>query len=325
MINSISNRRNRLKFTQNLWDLIELKKCGLKNALYIMSKNGSQKNKIISLSAANLYAALYNGSSFSNALKVCPFVEFGKDYISFISFAERSGKIEKTLGFLKEKLERNEQNLEKIKEASIYPVFVIILAVTAGITLYLYSSSLLSRERDNPQMIQQLYSSLILSFSFLLLFCLIAFAVLKKTLGTNKLYEAFLATGFLVKAGESLANAVSNAVNILGYDTKEGQLFADAGEKLSYGISVKNAFSLNAKEMGRGVEIEEAFFYAENSGGENELFDKIALCLNARDEKRRTICFKLIEPFFLTGTGIFLLVFLMNSVLPLLTDSSLFI
>ncbi len=325
MINRISNRRNRLKFTQNLWDLIELKKCGLKNALYIMSKNGSQKNKIISLSAANLYAALYNGSSFSNALKVCPFVEFGKDYISFISFAERSGKIEKTLGFLKEKLERNEQNLEKIKEASIYPAFVIILAVTAGITLYLYSSSLFSRERDNPQMIQQLYSSLILSFSFLLLFCLIAFAVLKKTLGTNKLYEAFLATGFLVKAGESLANAVSNAVNILGYDTKEGQLFADAGEKLSYGISVKNAFSLNAKEMGRGVEIEEAFFYAENSGGENELFDKIALCLNARDEKRRTICFKLIEPFFLTGTGIFLLVFLMNSVLPLLTDSSLFI
>ena len=325
MINSISNRRNRLKFTQNLWDLIELKKCGLKNALYIMSKNGSQKNKIISLSAANLYAALYNGSSFSNALKVCPFIEFGKDYISFISFAERSGKIEKTLGFLKEKLERNEQNLEKIKEASIYPAFVIILAVIAGITLYLYSSSLFSRERDNPQMIQQLYSSLILSFSFLLLFCLIAFAVLKKTLGTNKLYEAFLATGFLVKAGESLANAVSNAVNILGYDTKEGQLFADAGEKLSYGISVKNAFSLNAKEMGRGVEIEEAFFYAENSGGENELFDKIALCLNARDEKRRTICFKLIEPFFLTGTGIFLLVFLMNSVLPLLTDSSLFI
>ena len=73
------------------------------------------------------------------------------------------------------------------------------------------------------------------------------------------------------------------------------------------------------------MEIEEAFFYAENSGGENELFEKIALSLNARDEKRRTICFKLIEPFFLTGTGIFLLVFLMNSVLPLLTDSTLFI
>jgi type II secretory pathway component PulF len=314
-----------MKFTQILWELVDSKKCGLKNALYIMAKSSNQKNKAITLAATNLYTALYNGSSFSNALKVCPFVEFGKDYISFISFAERSGKLEKTLGFLKDKLERDEQNLEKIKEASIYPAFVIVLAIAVGITLYLYSASLLSWGNENPQMMQQLYSSLILSFSFLFLFCLIAFAVIKKTLGTNKLYEAFLATGFLVKAGESLSNAVNNAVNILGYDSKEGQLFASAGEKLSYGISVKNAFSLNAKGMGQSMEIEEAFFYAENSGGENELFEKIALSLNARDEKRRTICFKLIEPFFLTGTGIFLLVFLMNSVLPLLTDSTLFI
>ncbi len=290
-----------------------------------MAKSNSPKTNIITLTAVNLYTALYNGSSFSNALKVCPFIEFGKDYISFISFAERSGKLEKTLGFLKEKLERNEQNLEKIKEASVYPVFVIILAVVAGISIYFYSASLFSWGNENPQMMQQLYSSLILSFSFLFLFCFIAFAVIKKTLGTNRLYEAFLATGFLVKAGESLANAVNNAVNILGYDTKEGQLFAKAGEKLSYGISIKNAFSLHAKGIAQSSEIEEAFFYAENSGGENELFEKIALCLNARDEKRRTICFKLIEPFFLTGTGIFLLVFLMNSVLPLLTDSSLFI
>lgn len=325
MINSISNRRNRLKFTQILWELIELKKCGLKNALFIMAKSSSQKNKIITLAAANLYTALYNGSSFSNALKVCPYLEFGKDYISFVSFAERSGSLDKTLGFLKDKLERAEENLSKIKEASIYPSFVIVLAIIAGISLYLYSASLLSWETENPQIIQQLYSSLILSFTFLFLFCLLAFAVIKKTLGTNKLYEAFLATGFLVKAGESLANAVNNAVNILGYDTKEGQLFAKAGEKLSYGISVEKAFSGNTKGFAQSAEIDEAFFYAENSGGENELFEKIALCLNARDEKRRTVCFKLIEPFFLTGTGIFLMVFLMNSVLPLITDSTLFI
>ena len=76
-----------------------------------MAKSNSPKTNIITLTAVNLYTALYNGSSFSNALKVCPFIEFGKDYISFISFAERSGKLEKTLGFLKEKLERNEQNL----------------------------------------------------------------------------------------------------------------------------------------------------------------------------------------------------------------------
>lgn len=325
MINSIVNRKNRMKFTEILEDLVCTGNCGLKNALFIMAKNTAAKNKTVTLAAANLYTALYNGSSFSNALKICPFIEFGREYISFISFSERTGNLEKTLGFLNKKLQRHEENLIKLKEASVYPLFVICLAVIVGIVLYVYSSSLFPANQENPAQSQQLLSSLLLSFSFLILFCFVAFAVLRKTLGTNKLYEAFLAAGFLVKGGESLANAVNEAVNILGYDTKEGQLFARAGEKLSYGISLKNAFSLNNKRVSQHAEIEDAFFFAENSGAESELFEKIAFCLNSRDEKRRTVCFKLIEPFFLTGTGIFLMVFLMNWVLPLITESALFI
>ena len=325
MIEGISNRKNKMKFTEVLQELICKNNCGLKNALFIMSKNTSLNNKTVTLAATNIYTALFNGSSFSNALKVCPFIEFGKDYISFIGFSERCGNLNKTLDFLKEKLKRDNENYIKLKEASIYPIFVICLSVVAAIILYSYSSSLLSWNQENPEMVQQLYSSLTLSFSFLILFCFIAFSVLKKTLGTNKLYEAFLATGFLVKGGESLANAVNDAVNILGYETKEGQLFANAGEKLSYGIGLKDSFALNSNRIFHKSEIEDAFFYAENSGGENEIFEKIALWLNSRDEKRRTICFKLIEPFFLTGTGIFLMVFLMNSVLPLLTDYTLVI
>ena len=142
-------------------------------------------------------------------------------------------------------------------------------------------------------------------------------------LGTNKLYEAFLAAGFLIKGGESLANAVNNAVTILGYDSKEGQLFAKAGKKLSYGVSLKTAFELNTLNTSLQQELEEAFFFAENSGDESEVFEKIALWINARDEKIRTICFKLLEPFFICGTGIFLLVFLMNLVLPIFTQSTI--
>ncbi len=325
MTNKFSNRKKRMKFTQILEELICSKGCKLKNALFIMGKNNAVKHNEIALAASNIYMALYNGRSFSNALATCPFIDFGKSYISFISFAERCGCLEQSLGFLKEKLKRQEDNLTKLKEASAYPSFIILLAVATGIVLYIYSSALLSWQEENPVFVHQLTVSLIFSFSFLIFYCFIAFVILRKTFGTNKLYEAFLATGFLVKGGESLANAVKYAVNILGYDTKEGQLFAKAGENLSYGISLKNAFVLNSLSGGQRAEIEEAFFYAENSGGENDVFEKIALCLNSRDEKRRLICFKLIEPFFLTGTGIFLLIFLMNSVLPLLTNGAMFI
>ena len=77
--------------------------------------------------------------------------------------------------------------------------------------------------------------------------------------------------------------------------------------------------------MSRYIVVEEAFFYAENSGGENDVFEKIASWINSRDEKRRAICFKLVEPFFISGTGLFLLVFLVNLVLPMMTQSMNFL
>jgi type II secretory pathway component PulF len=71
--------------------------------------------------------------------------------------------------------------------------------------------------------------------------------------------------------------------------------------------------------------LDQAFFYAENSGGENDVFEKIALWLNTRNEKKRSICIKLIEPVFISGTGIFLLIFLVNLVLPLFSEGTYFL
>ena len=317
------NRNNRQKFTETLAELVCEKKLGLKNSLFLISKNTNQKNDSVTLAAANLYEALMNGISFSNALKVCPYIEFDLLYISFITFAERAGCLEKTLLFLKQKCIREQENISRVIEACVYPVFVVILAIAAGCFLFPYSKSMMSMNPEASVTDQTLFSSIGFAFCFLIVFCVISFFILYRLLGTNKLYEAFLAMGFLIKGGESLANAVKDAVIILGYDSKEGRFFARAGENLSYGISLKESFRLWKNSLGN--ELDEAFFYAENSGGENDVFEKIALWLNSRDERRRTICFKLIEPFFVSGTGIFLLVFLINLILPMLSQNSFFL
>ena len=326
-MSSLTNRNDKAKFTAMLTELVCEKKCSLKKALEIICKNKSKKNKRISLAAENIIKALLDGFPFSTALKLCPFIEFDKLYVSFIRFAERCGCLEKSLDFLNRKCRREQQNAFKVVEASVYPVFVILLSVAAAVLLTSYSSSFDELTGGNLQLKQDFYSTIIIAFSFLIMFCTIAFFVLKRTLGTNKLYEAFLATGFLVKGGESLANAVRNAVNILGYETKEGQLFVKAGEKLFYGMNLRSSFDVSNTLWNSLLrsELEEAFFYAENSGGENDVFEKIALWLNSRDEKRRAVCFKLVEPFFISGTGIFLLVFLANLVLPMMTESAMFL
>lgn len=324
MINSFSNRIARLRFTQNLEELVCKKNCRIQKALFLLSQNKSSRNRNVTNAAAFLYESLLNGSAFSAALKLCPFIDFDLVYISFIGFAERCGNLEATLSYLNKKCLRENENYSRVIEASAYPVFVVIMAVAAGILLYSYSYSLLfGMDGQNEQWLTQLTSSLVLSFIFLFLFCITAIFVLKKSLGTNKLYEAFLAAGFLIKGGESLSNAVKDAVNILGYESKEGQLFASAGEKLSYGLGLKDSFLVHTWNVSLKTELEDAFFYAENSGGENDVFERIAAWLNSCDEKRRIVCFKLIEPFFICGTGIFLMVFLINAVLPLFTQGML--
>lgn len=321
---TLSNRNARLHFTQKLEELVCSKNCGIQRALYILSRNTSSHYKTVTQAADYIYNSLLSGNSFSAALKLCTVIEFDLVYISFICFAERCGTLEKTLSYLRKKCERENENFSRVIEASVYPVFVIIMAVAAGILLYSYSFSLLSgMEENSNELISRLVASLILSFSFLILFCATAILILKKSLGTDKLYEAFLAAGFLIKGGESLSNAVKDAVSILGYETKEGQLFARAGEKLSYGLSLKDSFTVNSWNGVIKQELEEAFFYAENSGGESDVFEKIAVWLATCDEKRRIICFKLIEPFFICGTGIFLLMFLLNAILPLFAQTTL--
>ena len=230
------------------------------------------------------------------------------------------------LVFLSSKCERETENISKVFQASVYPVFVIILSCFAGAFLYFYMKTNFSASDSSSSLFNNpdFYSCILLSFGFLILFCITAFFFLKKTLGINKLYEAFLAMGFLTKGGESIANAVSDAVNILGYETKEGRLFAAAGKNLSYGFGLKDSFALNSWNNSIRYELEEAFFYAENSGGENDVFEKIALWLNSRDEKRKALCFKLLEPFFISGTGIFLLIFLMNLVLPMFSELTMY-
>ena len=326
MSHIFSNRKNKRKFTEILTDMVCYKQFDLQHALELMKQQSGKNKQITSAAASAIYEHMLSGETYSDALKLCSEIDFDTVYISFIRFAQRCGCLEKTLEFLNARCIREEENISRIIQVSAYPLFVILTAVFSGLFLYFYADSSISDSLifQNIQLGTDFYYGIILSFGFLIVFSTSVFLFLKKTLGINRLYEAFLTMGFLIKGGESLANAVNDAVNILGYDSKEGRLFAQAGRNLSYGAGLKDAFALNSWSTTVRSELEEAFFYAEKSGGENDVFEKIALWLNSRDEKRRNLCLKLIEPFFILGTGIFLMIFLFNLAIPFFSELSVF-
>lgn len=316
----VMNRKKVKFFTDSLYSLVVLQMLELPKALEILKQNLNSKKKFVHMTAGieELIISLENGNSFSEALELCQEFHFDETYSLFMKFAEKSGNLKETISYLQNRCKRKEENFNRVFEAVIYPVFVIVLAIACVIFLGFYSASLGPNELISGETMFS-FQSLSRGFIFLLVYSLGGTWFIRKALGEDKLYEAFLAAGFLVKNGESFSSAIETAGTILGQESQEGKLFDGVKEKLEYGFDLKNAF--NFENNRKAETLEDAFFYAENSGKEDEIFEKVAEKLRIDGDKRRNICLKLIEPIFITGTGIFLLLILMNTVLPLLSGS----
>ncbi len=290
-----------LEFTKTLYELFVLQKISLSESLMIMSSK--PKADAVSKTATCIYKALETGSTFSNALKTCSPLSFDEVYISFICIAEKNGDLKSALSYLKQKLERQKNCRKKIAEASVYPAFVVLLAVTASVFIGVYTKT-----AD--------YFLLFEYVSVLLVVCLLMYFLIVKLLGDNCLFEAFSAVGFLVKSGIELTEAVGCAIQIAGPSTKNGRLFENARINLSYGMDLQTAFNCCDKNS----RLYEAFYYADIAGSKNDLFEKIASNLDAEKERMRTVCFSLIEPLFIVVTGIFILAILMTFFMPLINE-----
>lgn len=299
------------KFTKVLYELVVEKNLSIEESLKIISKNYSKTRNnlnsffggnVITKTACFLLDEMMNGAILSNSMRRCSYINFGDIYISFINCAERSGNIKETLTYLKKKYERKKENQFKLVEAVIYPVVVICLAV--GGILFLHISNLF-----------EINNNVIFYISVLLFITVLIFIGIFKALSENKLYEAFLAVGFLLKAGVNLYDAVGYGGQILGITTKYGEKFQEAREKLLLGMDLEQAFCL-------GEKYSNAFFYADKGGGKIEVFEKMANWIGDIDEKKRSICISLIEPISILITGVFLIIVVANIFMPYISQFS---
>lgn len=107
----------------------------IQDALSIISKSKLSKN--LRKMVVNLSKRIKEGSSFNNALKE-ESKSFSNYYISSIKSGEESGNIGKFLENIYTFLEKQEKFERKMKNASFYPFFVLILAVFVVIALTSY-------------------------------------------------------------------------------------------------------------------------------------------------------------------------------------------
>lgn len=285
------------KFTRELCELYVNKNMSVTESLYLMSCKPKGKVKKTS---EFLYKSLEKGIPLSNALKNNPYIDFDRVYVMFILFAEQSGNLKRTIQYLDSKCKRSRDNKTKVITAFLYPAFVVFLSFF----LCLFLNRFLQVDHK-----EKIYKA----FFFLIIVCSFLFILIYKMIGNNRLYEAFLGTDILVKSGISVSAAAECGAMIVGINSKIGKLFMDAGEKIEYGMNLKTAFNFNG-------EFEDAFYYADVTGGENDVFEKVAFWIKEKLDKRRIICMQLIEPLFIAVTGSFLLILVFNFFLPVMNN-----
>lgn len=312
------NKVHLSNFTSRLYELLE-EKITLVRSLEIMSEccgKVSFEKKV----SAEMLGFMREGSSFSACLRKSSFLNFDEIYISFVTFAEKTGNLIQTMDFLKRRCERQKENTERLMEVLVYPVFVILMTFISVIILFgLECTGKLKVITDlNGIDTGVFFQGILKALFFLFTFSVLAFVFIHKALGENRLKEAFLGINFLVSSGAVVSEAVGEAVKIVGPETKEGRFLAELKIKMEYGMSLSQV--MNEKNAMLKSHLAEAFYYAEQTGETEKLFAGISEYLIKEQEKRKKICMTVIEPSFLTATGVFLLLIVINIFLPLMNS-----
>jgi type IV pilus assembly protein PilC len=96
------------------------------NALYYQTTNASLREAIFQISTD-----IDSGITLSQALEKQGHIFF-EFYVNLIQSAEVTGQVEESMGFLADFLEKEMVLVDKVRNALIYPVFVIVMAVVVG-------------------------------------------------------------------------------------------------------------------------------------------------------------------------------------------------
>ncbi|MCF0242876.1 MAG: type II secretion system F family protein [Treponema sp.] len=307
-------------FTESLYELIS-ENLSLYKVLKILSESKITSYKIRK-TCQELAEEVSCGTCFSNALAKNKNISFDKTYISFIAFSEENVDLKSILLFLLERCRRKTENFRQISAAMIYPLFVIFLLLSALIIFFIFGNKIFAGYDFSFLFEKKIFKKILLSLLPSVFVTFLFFKEFYKKSSDNKLYEAFLASGFLVKEGINVASSVGMA-SLVVENSREGKMFEEAKYALEKGMDLRTAFLGNRKIKGIYSSIEMSLYLAEETGNKELVFLKIAEMLNRKNERERKIFLSLVEPVLIGSTGLIFLSVVIQFVLPFFTGMGL--
>lgn len=144
---------------------------------------GETENRALAKRLAEIADDIQGGGTISGSLSKHPDI-FTSFYVNMIKAGEESGKLDETFNFLAEYLDRNYEVSSKVKNALIYPAFVIstfvaVMALMLTVVIPKISSIIISSGQDIPVYTQIVItiSNILIDFGPLILILLVIGAI----------------------------------------------------------------------------------------------------------------------------------------------------
>ena len=305
-----------LHFTELLLTLIK-GNTGLVDALHILSREGIERR--VRESALSLLMFMKRGYGFSESLNLIRnrMIFFNSMYITLIAAAEITGAVDNVLEQIKKDLQRRKHVTENAFNIMIYPVIVIIIAVTGTVLLIFKGMPLLVVEEYlSEEIIKKAANGIFLAGIILLIGGIILFTAYFRIfcLDSNE-FRIFYMLDFLLKNNVTILDTITQCITGIK-DIKYSDALMNIKKDITNGISFSRAFS---KLPHLSSYVNAWLSVADTQGNISEICGNIKNYYEREDAKKREVFTRLIEPSVIVLTGSYLLILILTVIIPIIT------
>lgn len=297
-------------FCTILYSLLK-SKLAMEQALRIISKTKHTPKKI-QFFAMYVLEELHEGASFSSLLNVNPYIEIPQHYLALFSNEEKTGSILQTLSFICTKEKRRNESIETAIKSALYPFIIILLSCIGSVLIFMFRSSFGQGIDEH-----QFYMGFGISLGFLVL-CIVVYIYFAVKIFRDNDYFLFIFTfHFLLEAGFDTFTAFECSAFQFDVGTKTFKSLTLSISRLKKGESFYAAIST--------ISFFPQYFlltseYIQQSG-EIKGSVKNALEIETKSiEQKRKSFLALSEPLMIICAGVYLLILVQCTVIPVLTN-----
>ena len=287
------------------------------DALFILSRDGIERR--VKESAKALLLLMKRGLGFSESLHLIQnrMVFFNTMYITLIAAAELTGAIDNVLEQIAGDLKRRKQAADNAFNIMIYPVIVIIIAVT-GTVLLIFKGMPLFMESGfiSGDIITKAVNGIISAGSILLIGGVVLFtAYFKVFYKDSNEFRIFYMMDFLLQNNVTVIDALDQCIKSMN-NTRYLRSLLKIKKDIINGIPFSQAFS----KLPRITPYAAAWLsVADKHGNIGEICGNIKKYYAGKEAKKREVFTRLIEPAVIFLTGSYLLILILTVIMPILT------